>query len=355
MYYKKALVWFVVFWVIGTIFLPSLTYIRDPYNLFHKNNKDTMYKDLRVSDYAIIRDEKFDSLILGSSLLENTSGIEAERKLGGKWANLSFSGLRSFERFKIINHAEKYHDLKNVIVSLDEHSFVSKAFENNFEPLLYDEDDGVKWLIYFTDKALSCIFIPKKCDYVEKNLDSPNAWKDNENHFRRFGGFANWIKFHEDSQIQDAFNTLLNNNPTCWLDKQYYAKAVDDEIIPLFANNNTQFHLIIPPYSALYLAHDLKIFDCQMAPYKYLIEQSQRFNNVHIYWLYDEDFVFDIANYKDLRHYHHKINSMMLDSIKEHTHIINTDNYLQKIQLLKKRLQKVNVQYYIDQIKKLKI
>ena len=90
-----------------------------------------------------------------------------------------------------------------------------------------------------------------------------------------------------------------------------------------------------------------------MAPYMRLIEQSKDYDNVHIYWLYDEDFVFNIANYKDLTHYHYKINSLQLDFIKQHSHIININNYKQKIQTFKKQVKKIDLRYYIKQIQKI--
>ena len=147
---------------------------------------------------------------------------------------------------------------------------------------------------------------------------------------------------------------MLAKDKPCFIDKKNYVAVIDNEIMPLFKNSNTLFHLIIPPYSALYWAHYLENYDCMMEPYKYLIEQSSNYDNVYIYWLYDENFVFDIANYKDLTHYHYKINSYELDYIKQHSHIINIKNYKSKMQKFKRKLQNFDVQEYLKQIRKLK-
>lgn len=354
MYYKKAICYFMITFINMMILFPTIIYLRDPYNLFHQNSAccNKIYKDLRISDYNLIRDGNFDSIILGSSMLQNTSAYEAAKKLGGDWANLSFSGARSFEKFKIINYAQKHIDLKNVIISIDEH-FKPNTFEKNFYPQLYDDNILAKFNIYLTDKALLCMIYPSKCEYIETDTDSPTAWKDIEDHIRRFGGFGNWLRFYDDdSQIQDAVYTLLSVS-TCDDTANYFVKTVDDEMMPLFKNHNTQFHLIIPPYSALYWAHHFDNIDCKMAPYRYLIEKSAAYDNIHIYWLYDEDFVFDIANYKDLTHYHPKINSIELDYIKQKSHIITPKNYKQKLQNFKRKLKNFDLQYYMNQIRKI--
>ena len=54
------------------------------------------------------------------------------------------------------------------------------------------------------------------------------------------------------------------------------------------------------------------------------------FPNVKIYWFYDEEYVFDIARYKDLTHYHPSINSLQLDAIKNGTNILNAKNCQEK-------------------------
>ncbi len=351
MYYKKALFFFIVFIFLLSLFIPVTIYIHDPYTLFHKQrfHKDKIYDNLRVADYGIIKYEDFDNFILGSSMLENTSALEVAEKFGGKWVNLSFSGARWYERLKIINLALSHKKIKNIIISADHNWYT--YFENTFEPKLYDHDFKTKWKIYLTTKSFRCALFDI-CHLKDKNLDKPNSWADDKSNYQRFGGFDNWIKFHNNSQIQDAFHQLLSTEKSCDPNLKNYINGIDTTLSS-WGNKNTQFHLIIPPYSALYWADDFSDFDCKMSPYKYLIEKASLYPNIKIYWLYDEDFVFDIANYKDLTHYHQKINSLQIDYIKNNSHLIDIHNYHQKINDFKKKIEVFDLQYYIDKINKL--
>lgn len=356
MYYKNAFWNFVKIFCSIIVVMVAVIYVSDPYMIFHKRfwNKDKVYPDMRVQDYGLIKYMDFDNFILGSSMMENTSAYEANEKLGGKWVNLSFGGQRSLERLKTINWALQNHKINNVIVSLDDHSFGLHRVEITFEPKLYEDDFTTKWKIYFKSNAMTCIFFGKHCRLKSVDVyNRPAAWIVEPYYTRRFGGFDKWLAAEkDDGQIQDAFKMLLENDSHCDAYDETYKQTIDQEILPLFGNTDTEFHLIIPPYSGLYWAYDFNNFDCRMRPYEYLIKQSQKYSNVHIYWLYDESFVFDIATYKDLTHYTDAINSLQLDFIKYRSHIINAHNYKTKIQQFRDKVKKIDVNYYVDRIKK---
>lgn len=353
MYYKNAFLYFVKIFCAIVVFMLVMIYVSDPYMIFHKKlwNRDSFYIDFRVQDYGLIKFMDFDNLILGSSMLENTSAMDANEKLGGKWINLSFGAQRSFERFSIINWAMKNHNLQNVIVSMDDHSFAPRRTEGGFNVNLYNDDFFAKWKTYFQTNALSCIFFGKHCRLnLHDVYNRPSAWIEFYRH--RFGGFDRWIAVeHDDIQIQDAFRMLLENDTHCDLNNQDYKKTIDTEILPLFENQQTKFHLIIPPYSGLYWAYDFQNFDCRMRPYKYLIEQTVGYKNVVVYWLYDEDYVFDITKYKDLTHYIDTVNSDELNYIKQNSHTIDVNNYEFKIQQFKARVSKINMDEYVRKIR----
>ena len=69
-------------------------YLYDPVQIFHKPyfRERTFFGDMRVAARGIIQHYPFDSYILGTSMLENTSAREAKEKLGGEWVNISMSG-----------------------------------------------------------------------------------------------------------------------------------------------------------------------------------------------------------------------------------------------------------------------
>lgn len=57
-----------------------------------------MYYSMREQAAGIINSFEFDSVILGTSMLENTSAREASQKIGGIFVNISLAGSSFYER-----------------------------------------------------------------------------------------------------------------------------------------------------------------------------------------------------------------------------------------------------------------
>ena len=352
--YKKA---FKIYFKTLTFFIVTIltvVYVSDPYMLFHKKwfNKNKIYSNLRIQNYGIIKYEDFDSIIIGTSMLENTSAKEASSKLNSKFVNLSLSGSSFYERIKVLDLAFKKKHLKHVIYSLDYKFSKPNDVNNTFYPSLYDTENVItKLQIYMTSKALKCVFLNCKKDMISNELDRPKSWYKMPHHKRRFGGFKNWIKYHKkDHQIQGAFRELMNNNIDHKNAYKEYKQIIDNEILPVLQHKETQHSIIIPPYSVLWWAKRKDYLDEYFSAYSYLIEQTAKLSNVKIYWFYDEDFVLDIANYKDLTHYHYIHNSKQVDAIKNGTNIINSTNYLIKFSDFKSIVSQFNIEEYIAEV-----
>ena len=86
----------------------AIIYFSDPYMLFHKKyfHHGKILDNLRIQNYGIIKYGEFDGIILGTSMLQNTSADEASEKLNMRFANLSFAGA-SFYRLRQLagNHS----------------------------------------------------------------------------------------------------------------------------------------------------------------------------------------------------------------------------------------------------------
>ena len=336
------------------VFIPSAVYVSDPYSLFHRPwfNKGKMYDNLRIQNYGLIKYEPFDALILGTSMLQNTSADEATKKLKDRYANLSFSGAGFYERFFVSNFAFRTKKIKSVILSLDYNFNKEKRIENSFYPELYSENFlSGKIKVYLTHKALLCALLRIKCGFIERNLDRPTTWNGLEPHVRHFGGFDNWLKYW-DGQMKKTFKSLLETQIDYKEEYEKYQTIFDDELLPLFENNKeTSFFVIIPPYSAFWWKKRESELEGMMRPYEYLIRKTKNYPNVRIYWFYDEDYVFDIANYKDLTHYHEFVNSLQLDAIQNGTHIINESNYKQKFAAFIKKVKAFDLEPYLEKIR----
>lgn len=354
MLYKSAVHTYLIALFVLLLLPLTVLYVSDPYMLFHKHwfHHAQMYGNFRIQNYGLIKYGKFDGIILGSSMLENTSADEASTKLGDNFANISVSGVSPYERYKMLDFALNTRKIKHIIFSLDYKFHQDRIIGETFIPELYSMFSiRGKIKVYSTDKALVCVFKNEGCDFIQFGLDRPRAWFRNNRHSRRFGGFENWVKYYKtDNQIKDAFKELKSERSNFSHSYARYKEVIDNEIMPLFKHTETEFSVIVPPYSILWWGKRKASLPQMFEPYVYLIKQTAQYDNVRIYWFYDEDFVSDISKYKDLTHYHQAINFQMLNAIQNHTNIIDIGNYKQKLQNFEDRINSFDIDEYIQQI-----
>ena len=200
---------------------------------------------------------------------------------------------------------------------------------------LYDYNPFNDFNAYINDKYLKCLFsLHSKRQCMGRkivSLDRPNAWYKNKSHSVRFGGLDNWFKAKNNGQIKNSFNQILksikeikaghiivdkNISKKIKLSKNYIDKNL---IRAVKKYPETEFIFVIPPYSrikyAIWAQYNKSHFELYKESLKYLVFKSKKYKNLKVYGWGTENFVDNIANYKDLGHYEYKINSWMLKAI----------------------------------------
>ncbi|WP_300673607.1 hypothetical protein [Helicobacter sp. UBA3407] len=101
------------------LFLVLILYFYDPFLLYHKPyfREETYSDDIRMQAKGIIKHYNFDSYILGTSMLANTSAKEAKEKLGGEWVNISMSGSTFRERATAMRYLFGIKQPKQILYS----------------------------------------------------------------------------------------------------------------------------------------------------------------------------------------------------------------------------------------------
>ena len=114
---KKWIKIFIGYSFLCLIFVMGINFIIDPLKLFHEPYflKNKLDSNMRIQASGIIKNYEFDSIILGTSMLENTSAKTTSEILGGKFTNISLSGSDFFERSFILNYALEKKQMKKVI------------------------------------------------------------------------------------------------------------------------------------------------------------------------------------------------------------------------------------------------
>jgi len=349
---------FVILSFLCLAFIAGVGFIVDPLKLFHKPYffKDKLNFNMRLQASGIIRNYEFDSIILGTSILENTSSSEASKILGGDFFNISLSGSDFFERSFVLNYALEKKKIKKVIYSLDYIGLVNSKLGHKTFPIdsfdyLYDNN-------YLNDfkQYLNLNTLPSSIRFAfskKTNFDTPNEWFSVTSQASRFGGIDNWFKDLNNTQINNAYKGFLSTidaikNKKTIIDTNIEEKITASEkylkkyLLEYVKNNpNTEFNLIIPPYSRILNAINAQYKKSEFIrikkSIKFLVENSEKYPNLKIYGWGDKDFPNDISLYKDLTHYHPKINSKMLYWIKENDGLLTLNNIEKYLEVFEKK------------------
>ena len=340
---KKIIIIFFVSILVTNFALFVLVYINDPLQLFHiHSNKKGLVLNARHQVAGIINNYTFDSIILGTSHLENTSAAESSKILGGEFVNISLSGSDFHTRSIVLNYVLKNKKIKIVIFSLDHNGLVNAHMGNTSDfDFLYDDNILNDIKVYINPKYIFCSFINAICLH-HLDPDRPYAWYKRTRHIKRFGGINNWFKAKNDMKIRNAFKQILKTVQKIKLGKtnieenydinlKVSQQYIDDKLI-LYVSRypDTEFIFILPPYSKIKFSLDaqynVSAFKRYKKNIKYLVNQSTKYSNLKIYGWGNHSFVADIKNYKDLTHYEYKINSWMLRAIKRKEGLLTTKN-----------------------------
>lgn len=331
----------------------------DPAGFMHDRGlRIGIIKDMRKQAAGVLNImPDMDSIILGTSMLENTSAREAEDKIGGTFANISISGGSFYERAYILDHTLRHRDMRRVIYSMDE-SYLSQRMEHGRYPAhqyayLYDTNRINNLKAYYAAPIFKCLVRKKrkrlKCMSDDLRFDHPNAWAELPEHNVRFGGLDRWFAAHNNPQIIESLKSIAEAGDS--VESGSIPQPDDEELVSAIAmaidyideyllsyvrsSPDTQFDLVFPPYSRIRFArwHQVEIKDARVheAVIRYLVGQQEVLGNIALYAYEDQDFIDDLANYKDTGHYHQRYNSMILDSIRDGTHRVdagNVDQYL---------------------------
>ncbi|MDY4426301.1 MAG: hypothetical protein SPE20_02945 [Helicobacter sp.] len=363
MSYFRFIVYSFAFFILLSFLSLGLIYFYDPMQIFHKSflKEERFFGEMRLGARAIIRHYNFDSYILGTSMLQNTSAKEANRKLGGNWVNISPAASTTKERGIILNYLFRYQNPKTLIYSLDAFSD-EVSTKPNFQ-LLYDESLLNDFEAYLNDRFIICTltFSQKEKCIGKENLETLLQWIREEKHQKRLGGFENWIKYNPDIFKQESLKSLPQSKPVEFdLDRIDVSK--EQELLETFLLSfikkypNTQFHLILPPYSRLHFKINPKAFIEQKKITYWLFEQTKDLKNVTIYGFDTLDYADDIENYAgDTIHYNIDMNSLQLDSIQNKKHILTPDNIESYFDIFEQKIQDYDLTPLINIIKDSKI
>ena len=368
---KKFSIIFIAFIYLGSLFclvlLGILIYLYDPLQAYHKPffREPSFSSDMRIQNKGIIKHYDFDSFIIGTSMLRNTSANEAVARLGGKWVNISMDGSAFNERAVVLGYLFKTKNVKQIIGSLDGHSWLGEANTKHFA-FLYDGVEFNDIRVYFNKKIILCALnFSKNQECVgEKDLETLTNWAKDKGNSSRFGGLNKWLENKDNGQIKDTLAKLqalakAQTLPTYDFKPHTNSIKSSQEMLEknvlrfVRQNPNTKFHFVFPTYSRLSyrLDNNATGYAKTKIVLKWLVSEAQNLPNMKIYGFDDLTYADEIANYKDLTHYNVDMNSMQLDAIASGTHILTPQNIDAYLATMEAKIKAYDLTPLINEIK----
>lgn len=338
MSYRKIFVFVIALYVcvfsaytVAIYYYDPMHIISNPYSLFNSS--------MRYQARGYLENRNVKGLIIGTSLLENTSSDEATAKLFNasnqeRFLNISLAGSTLAERKVVLDYAFAHHELKSIIYSLE------------MSPLIYKQNlVPMTWQKIYNDNLFSVMSVYMKKDYVKcllswsdsdtcvgikKSLDRPSAWIEDPIYKNSFNGVCSWNEISRNI-LKDYLDTNGKSNELELFDINYLKNYTNRELFSLIdEHKETFFYLVIPPTSAVYYKVQSLYNKEHMAVIKefitYVANACSKRKNCSLYGFDDTGLSLDLRNYKDVAHYSDRINSLMIDSIKNHEHEVTAEN-----------------------------
>lgn len=317
------------------------SYNFDPIHLFNPGKQvivPLVKGDDRLKASLIIRTQNYDSVILGSSMLKRFNENSVSQK-NNRFVNLSTRGSTIHERIKYLEYIyQNKKNIKDVVFSLDHGlSLHHRNFPINMNPndwmYLFDNNNLNDLKLYFQYEYAACIFTHfiDNCNLRKTNVQrTENYFKIRYEQDKKISGIEGWLsekgrwkmiakrveRIEKKGTFVKKFTTDFKNDLN-----QLKQLALD--------NQSTNFHLIIPPYSIMYLKlmkqhHPNLYLDYRMF-LNYVHTNYQNIPNIKIIIFDGSNMTKDYSHYIDMRHYIGPIMKSVQDSIGLQSFFLSKD------------------------------
>jgi hypothetical protein len=309
----------------------------DPVSIFNIKKTSFFFSDIRNHAASALRASDADCVIVGTSMMSNTSSQPIREKHGLDCINVSMLGASLYERVLVLRYALKLEKYKTVILSVDyfgNYGRSNPAVDLASYEFLYDASSmndlkfylGFQWV---TPTFHNLVWNAKEAASkdVWENFHDAVRW-DSPREILRFGGINNWVIDSADRAPRAAVASLIKQLDECdnvRLQVPSYVskfKANEEKLVKalgdlMVINKDVRFVGIVPPYSTLKRALDFK---CEpdkhkrfMSEISALVTLSLELSNFTVHGFDNESFVKDLGNYKDTRHYSPYISDRIVD------------------------------------------
>lgn len=322
----------------------------DPFFHYHKPIEGLTYPlySERYQNDGIVRHFDYNAIITGTSMTENFKTSECNDLFGVEAIKVPFSGAYLSEIEANLRRAfQQNGNIKVVIRSLEWENLIYGKDEWNgmytYPYYLYD-NYVINDAPYLFNKTA---FINSVGRFLKFQSDTAFTFDDYEYWSDRFDyGKSAVLKNRKRPEVVVEKMFLSEEEKRCVIEN------MECNILDIVKENpSTTFYIFFPPYSVVYwdtIQREGKM-DYMLELQKMAIEAMLPYENVKIYsFCNKEDWVTDLDNYIDARHYGGKINSRILRYMvcEECEYHLTKDNYMNYI----REIERLYSEYDYDQL-----
>lgn len=299
--------------LLGLVILAaSVVYVVDPFLHYRRMTIMTPRVESTLQAYYNIgfaRNYDYDTLLLGSSMTENTGTTLVEEQFGGTAINLAFSAGTFPIYAEMMKNAFDTREMRRVFIGMDSFALAADPglVEMDIPMYLYDEDPFND--VYY---LLSWDSIERVITLIQYNMeeDTPDDIDLNKLYF-----WADNVSFNRRRTLLSYpyYDIPMTSEPLTPVGKvAEMQENIDTYLRPFIeAHPETEFCLYFLPYSALQWHSELRLgmLERHMFYRSYFAEQLLPYENVKLFdFQAHRLWVEDLDNYKDMAHYSQYIN-----------------------------------------------
>ena len=331
---KKWTIYLLVLLSVSVFGFAAIMYFTDPLLQYGAEKSFFSYYEYNemYSNPGIAKNYTYDTVLVGTSMIQNTNVDECDELLGCDMIRLPYSGGTTYNMKTILDVCfANNSNIQNVYWELDQFQILGSSTEPRY-PLpdyLYNDSviDDMSYLFNLD------IFYHHTVNNILGTLQGHSSSAERRGD-TLFGNFSreNLLQSYSQPAISDTTISF-----------DYYKETVDANlnrnIIPLIKDNpETNFTFFFVPFSVLYWDSDLRQgkFDAVMDATLYTIQTLLEYDNVEVYFFQDRwDIATNLDNYKDYSHYGSWINSYMTQAIAKGDGALTEDTCVETIEAMR--------------------
>lgn len=324
------------------VMIGTVVFFIDPFNHYRADKDLTkiIHHQTYYQNVGIAKNASYDTLITGSSMVQNFRADHFDQKTGSKAIRLPFEGGILSDYITLIDTAiENNNDLKCIYFGLDNYLITGDSNllnETERIPSYFVDNNiftDVKYLLnkdviftymrtYFGNKTRS--------DY---NIYEMQMWENSNTVFSKEAVLDGYKKQEQAAtQPIDLYEDSALN--------------VSKTLCERIANNpDITFIFFAPPYSILqwYSTVTAGKLDSNIFALKTIYGKLLKYNNVRLFYFQNiPELITNLDNYKDATHYRSSYNEYMLECFANGNYELTTKNYIQALDDMKNYAENYN-------------